>query len=39
MWAADLHFHLLPGVDDGPSEMKESVELTHGVRPTGTLAA
>jgi hypothetical protein len=26
-------------VDDGPSEMKESVELTHGVRPTRTLAA
>src|SRR3954467_9560020 len=24
---ADIHFHLLPGVDDGPSTMDESVAL------------
>src|SRR5918998_1371172 len=26
---AELHFHLLPGVDDGPVDMAESAELAH----------
>ena len=26
---AELHFHLLPGVDDGPEDMAESVELAR----------
>jgi protein-tyrosine phosphatase len=26
---ADLHFHLLPGVDDGPADMDASVELAR----------
>jgi protein-tyrosine phosphatase len=36
MTAADLHFHLLPGVDDGPSEMEESVELARAAASEGT---
>jgi protein-tyrosine phosphatase len=36
MSAADLHFHLLPGVDDGPSEMEESVELARAAAAEGT---
>src|SRR4051812_41512941 len=27
MTYADIHFHILPGVDDGPSSMDESVAL------------
>jgi protein-tyrosine phosphatase len=27
MARVDLHFHLLPGVDDGPSSVEESIEL------------
>ena len=27
MARADIHFHLLPGVDDGPGTMEESVDL------------
>ena len=26
---ADLHFHLLPGVDDGPGDMDASLELAR----------
>jgi len=29
MYAADIHFHLLPGVDDGPSDIGESLELAR----------
>jgi protein-tyrosine phosphatase len=36
MSAADLHFHLLPGVDDGPSTMEESVELARSAAAEGT---
>jgi protein-tyrosine phosphatase len=36
MSAADLHFHLLPGVDDGPWEMEESVELARAAAAEGT---
>jgi protein-tyrosine phosphatase len=36
MSPADLHFHLLPGVDDGPSEMEESVELARAAAAEGT---
>jgi protein-tyrosine phosphatase len=36
MSAADLHFHLLPGVDDGPSEMEESVALARAAAAEGT---
>jgi protein-tyrosine phosphatase len=36
MSAADLHFHILPGVDDGPSDMGESVELAWAAAADGT---
>jgi protein-tyrosine phosphatase len=36
MGAVDLHFHLLPGVDDGPSEMDESLELARAAAAEGT---
>jgi protein-tyrosine phosphatase len=36
MSAADLHFHLLPGVDDGPSTIDESVELARLAAADGT---
>ena len=36
MHAADLHFHLLPGVDDGPKTMEESVELARVAAAEGT---
>ena len=29
MRAADLHFHLLPGLDDGPASMEETLELAR----------
>jgi protein-tyrosine phosphatase len=33
---ADVHFHLLPRVDDGPEEMAESVELARAALADGT---
>jgi protein-tyrosine phosphatase len=33
---AELHFHLLPGVDDGPVDMEESVELGRLAVADGT---
>lgn len=36
MGAADLHFHLLPGVDDGPAELADSLELAHAATANGT---
>jgi protein-tyrosine phosphatase len=36
MSAADLHFHILPGVDDGPSDIDESVELARAAAADGT---
>jgi len=32
----DLHFHILPGLDDGPQTIEESVELARGATETGT---
>jgi len=26
---AELHFHVLPGVDDGPADLAESIELAR----------
>jgi protein-tyrosine phosphatase len=34
--AADLHFHLLPGVDDGPAELAETIELAQQAAAQGT---
>jgi tyrosine-protein phosphatase YwqE len=36
MRSADLHFHLLPGVDDGPADLVESLELARAAVPEGT---
>ena len=36
MTYADIHFHLLPGVDDGPSSMDESVALAAAAVADGT---
>lgn len=33
---AELHFHLLPGIDDGPSSMEESVALAATAAAEGT---
>jgi protein-tyrosine phosphatase len=33
---AELHFHLLPGVDDGPEDLAESVELARLAVADGT---
>jgi protein-tyrosine phosphatase len=33
---ADIHFHLLPGVDDGPGSMEESVALAAAAAAEGT---
>ncbi|HWT24737.1 MAG TPA: CpsB/CapC family capsule biosynthesis tyrosine phosphatase [Solirubrobacteraceae bacterium] len=33
---AELHFHLLPGVDDGPGDMAEAVELARLAVEDGT---
>ena len=33
---AELHFHLLPGVDDGPSDMAESLEVARAAIADGT---
>jgi protein-tyrosine phosphatase len=32
----DLHFHLLPGVDDGPADLDESLELARAAVREGT---
>ena len=32
----DLHFHLLPGVDDGPGDLEESLELARAALDCGT---
>jgi len=36
MEGVELHFHALPGVDDGPSTVDESVDLLHGAAADGT---
>ena len=36
MRATDLHFHLLPGVDDGPAVMDDSLELARTAAAEGT---
>jgi protein-tyrosine phosphatase len=36
MTYADIHFHILPGVDDGPSSMDESVALAAAAIDDGT---
>jgi protein-tyrosine phosphatase len=36
MTYTDLHFHLLPGVDDGPEDMTESVALARAALADGT---
>jgi protein-tyrosine phosphatase len=33
---AELHFHLLPGVDDGPRSLGESLELARAAKADGT---
>ena len=33
---ADLHFHLLPGVDDGPAEVADSLDLARAAVEDGT---
>ncbi len=38
MGRADLHFHLLPGVDDGPSTMDEALDLARAAVAEGTRA-
>ena len=32
----DLHFHLLPGVDDGPADLEESLDLARAALSAGT---
>jgi protein-tyrosine phosphatase len=32
----DLHFHVLPGVDDGPGDLQESLELARAALGEGT---
>jgi protein-tyrosine phosphatase len=32
----EIHFHLLPGIDDGPSSIEESVELAAAAAAEGT---
>jgi len=36
MTYTELHFHLLPGIDDGPSSLDESVELAAAAAAQGT---
>lgn len=36
MNAADVHFHLLPGVDDGPADLADAVELARMAVAEGT---
>ena len=38
MTYVDLHFHLLPGVDDGPADMDASLELARRAVADGTAA-
>jgi protein-tyrosine phosphatase len=33
---AEIHFHILPGVDDGPEELADSVELARAALADGT---
>jgi len=33
---AELHFHLLPGIDDGPSSIEESIDLASAAAVQGT---
>jgi protein-tyrosine phosphatase len=33
---AELHFHLLPGIDDGPSSIEESIALAAAAAAEGT---
>ena len=32
----DIHFHILPGIDDGPATMEEAVELARAAQRDGT---
>jgi protein-tyrosine phosphatase len=34
--AADVHFHLLPGLDDGPADIADSLELARAALGDGT---
>src|SRR5579862_7406369 len=34
--STELHFHLLPGVDDGPATMEATVELARAAAAEGT---
>jgi protein-tyrosine phosphatase len=34
--AADVHFHLLPGLDDGPTDLGDSLELARAAVAEGT---
>jgi protein-tyrosine phosphatase len=36
MGQVDLHFHLLPGVDDGPADLPESLALARAALAAGT---
>jgi protein-tyrosine phosphatase len=36
MHHVDLHFHLLPGVDDGPADLDESLDLARAALRAGT---
>jgi len=36
MRTADLHFHLLPGMDDGPRDLSDSMELARAAVAQGT---
>jgi tyrosine-protein phosphatase YwqE len=36
MTYAELHFHLLPGLDDGPRTIDESIALAHAAVADGT---
>lgn len=36
MARAEIHFHLLPGVDDGPESIEESVAIARAARAEGT---
>ena len=36
MKSADLHFHLLPGIDDGPADLAESLWLARAAVAEGT---
>jgi protein-tyrosine phosphatase len=38
MYHVDLHFHLLPGVDDGPADLAASLDLAWAALAAGTAA-